>query len=217
VASCPRKAVYKRNEDGIVLVDQSRCRGYRYCVKGCPYKKIYFNPEENLSQKCIFCYPRLPIYNPVTKTWDPNPGTGNNNLKRNFCFTQCVGRIRYVGYYEPAKGPTHVDNLQYNVNKLIDQWKVALRLHPEFGTEPNLFYVPPLSAPVNGGTTKRIPDSLLAGMFGDTCSQTSAQRLARIQEIFATIAAQQAIVKAGGASELIDILTSYSEADRIQL
>lgn len=216
VAACTRKAVYKRNEDGVVLVDQSRCRGYRFCVKGCPYKKIYWNPEEKVSQKCIFCYPRLPIYNPATQTWDPNPGPDDHNLKRNFCFSQCVGRIRYVGYYEPAKGPTHADNLRYNVNRLVDQYKVALRLHPEFGTEPNLFYIPPLSPPVQGGS-RRIPDSLLAGMFGDTCAQTSAQRLARIQEIFSRIEAERAVVAAGGASALIDIMTAYSEADRIQL
>lgn len=41
--ACPRKAIYKREEDGIVVLDQERCRGYRYCIKACPYKKIYFN------------------------------------------------------------------------------------------------------------------------------------------------------------------------------
>lgn len=44
LAACPRQAIYKREEDGIVLIDQERCRGYRYCVAACPYKKIYFNP-----------------------------------------------------------------------------------------------------------------------------------------------------------------------------
>src|SRR6266536_3045160 len=42
-ASCPSGAIYKRSEDGIVLVDQDRCRGWRMCVTGCPYKKVYFN------------------------------------------------------------------------------------------------------------------------------------------------------------------------------
>ena len=36
-ASCPSGAIYKRSEDGIVLVDQDRCRGWRMCVTGCPY------------------------------------------------------------------------------------------------------------------------------------------------------------------------------------
>ncbi|MFN8006751.1 MAG: 4Fe-4S dicluster domain-containing protein [Terriglobia bacterium] len=38
LAACPRKAIYKRPEDGVVLIDQSRCRGYRKCVEACPYK-----------------------------------------------------------------------------------------------------------------------------------------------------------------------------------
>jgi nitrate reductase beta subunit len=43
VASCPSGAMYKRDEDGIVLVDQAKCRGWRFCVSGCPYEKVYFN------------------------------------------------------------------------------------------------------------------------------------------------------------------------------
>ena len=44
-ASCPSGAIYKREEDGIVLIDQEKCRGWRMCVSGCPYKKIYYNWE----------------------------------------------------------------------------------------------------------------------------------------------------------------------------
>jgi nitrate reductase beta subunit len=43
VASCPSGSIYKREEDGIVLIDQDKCRGWRMCVSGCPYKKIYYN------------------------------------------------------------------------------------------------------------------------------------------------------------------------------
>src|SRR5699024_7768038 len=45
VASCPSGAIYKREEDGIVLVDQDGCRGWRMCITGCLYKKIYFNHQ----------------------------------------------------------------------------------------------------------------------------------------------------------------------------
>ncbi len=211
VAACNRKAVYKRQEDGIVLVDQDRCRGYRYCVKGCPYKKIYYNPVEKVAQKCILCYPRLPTWDPATNTYDDNLGADGQNVGRNFCFAQCVGRIRYVGYYEPAKGPDHPDNLSYNVNRLIDEFQVALQLHPEFGTQPNVYYIPPLS-PGN-----RIPIDLLADLFGDNCSQTHAERVTRIENIFAKLETERANAAAGGDSGLVDILTSYSESDRIQL
>ncbi len=201
VAACPRKSIYKRPEDGIVLVDQERCRGYRFCVRGCPYKKIYYNPEEKVAQKCIFCYPR------IEDTADPALRGGN------FCATQCVGRIRWTGYGEDTTS---------NVYKLVEQWGVALQLHPEFGTQPNTYYIPPLSPPGFSATgqlnnSPRIPISLLATLFGDNCQQTHAQRVNRIQEIFDTIQAEQNKVAAGGLSELIDILISRSESDRIQL
>jgi Fe-S-cluster-containing dehydrogenase component len=59
VASCPSGAIYKREDDGIVLIDQEKCRGWRMCVSGCPYKKIYYNWSSGKSEKCIFCYPRI--------------------------------------------------------------------------------------------------------------------------------------------------------------
>ena len=43
LAACPRGAIFKRDQDGVVLVDQERCEGLRYCIAGCPYKKVYFN------------------------------------------------------------------------------------------------------------------------------------------------------------------------------
>ena len=51
VASCPSGAMYKRVEDGIVLVDQDGCRGWRMCVTGCPYKKVYFNHRTGKAEK----------------------------------------------------------------------------------------------------------------------------------------------------------------------
>jgi nitrate reductase beta subunit len=57
VASCPSGSIYKREEDGIVLIDQDKCRGWRMCVSGCPYKKIYYNWQSGKAEKCIFCYP----------------------------------------------------------------------------------------------------------------------------------------------------------------
>ncbi|EBF6870552.1 nitrate reductase subunit beta [Salmonella enterica subsp. enterica serovar Saintpaul] len=79
VATCPSGAIYKREEDGIVLIDQDKCRGWRMCITGCPYKKIYFNWKSGKSEKCIFCYPRIEAGQPTV------------------CSETCVGRIRYLG------------------------------------------------------------------------------------------------------------------------
>ena len=78
-ASCPSGAIYKRTEDGIVLVDQDRCRGWRMCVTGCPYKKVYFNHRTGKAEKCTFCYPRIEVGIPTV------------------CAETCVGRLRYIG------------------------------------------------------------------------------------------------------------------------
>ena len=59
VSSCPSGAMYKREEDGIVLVDQNACRAWRFCVSACPYKKVYFNWKTNKAEKCTFCFPRI--------------------------------------------------------------------------------------------------------------------------------------------------------------
>ena len=79
VASCPSGAMYKREEDGIVLVDQETCRGWRFCVSGCPYKKVYFNWQTGKAEKCTLCYPRIEAGQPTV------------------CSETCVGRIRYLG------------------------------------------------------------------------------------------------------------------------
>ena len=57
--ACPRNAIYKRDEDGIVLISEERCRGYRFCMEAGPYKKIYFNEARKITQKGIFCFPRV--------------------------------------------------------------------------------------------------------------------------------------------------------------
>jgi nitrate reductase beta subunit len=67
LSACPRGAVYKRPEDGIVLIDQSRCRGYRKCVGQCPYKKPMFRATTRVSEKCIACYPRIEGKDPLTE------------------------------------------------------------------------------------------------------------------------------------------------------
>lgn len=166
VASCPSGALYKRGEDGIVLINQDKCRGWRACVTACPYKKIYYNWKTGKSEKCILCYPRVETGQPPA------------------CFHTCVGRIRYMGVLlydadrmveamkvpkeglvdaqrsvildpndpnviEKAKengiSPSWIESAQRSpVYKYVIDWKLALPLHPEFRTLPMLYYVPPL-------------------------------------------------------------------------
>jgi len=134
LAACPRKAIYKREEDGIVLIDQSRCRGYRECIKACPYKKTFFNMVTRVSEKCIGCYPL------IEKGEQPR------------CVTTCIGKIRLQSFMEDAK-PPRKDN---PVDMIVRIRKVALPLYPQFGTQPNVYYVPPV----------HVPKDFLYQMFG---------------------------------------------------
>jgi nitrate reductase / nitrite oxidoreductase, beta subunit len=166
VASCPSGALYKRGEDGIVLLDQSRCRGWRACVAACPYKKVYYNWQTGKSEKCILCFPRL------------------ESGQAPACFHSCVGRIRYLGVllydadrivevaehknedlvdaqrslildpHDPAViegarrngiDPSVIESAQRSpVYKFVKTWGIALPPHIEYRTLPMLFYVPPL-------------------------------------------------------------------------
>jgi DMSO reductase family type II enzyme iron-sulfur subunit len=184
LAACPRRAIYKRDEDGIVLVDQSRCRGYQHCIEACPYKKVYFNPRLGRSEKCLFCYPR------VEEGLAPA------------CARQCVGRIRFVGFLDDERGP---------VWKLVRKWQVALPLHAEFGTGPNVYYVPPLAPPsldAEGRPTgrRRIPQALLVELFGP-----------RVPEVLELLEAERERKRRGEPSELMDTLIAYRHAEMFVL
>jgi len=125
LASCPRGSIYKREEDGIVLIDQDRCRGYRECVKGCPYKKVFFNPMTGTSEKCIACFPKMEIG------------------EQPQCFVNCIGKIRFAGYISTPDQAREDNPIDY----LVHVRKLALPLFPQFGLEPNVYYIPPIHVP----------------------------------------------------------------------
>jgi nitrate reductase beta subunit len=142
VAACPRQAVYKRDEDGIVLIDQERCRGYQECVKACPYKKTFYNLISRTSEKCIGCYPRVE--------------QGEVAL----CVESCIGKIRLHGFLSTQEEPRADNPLDY----LVKIKKVALPLYPQFGTSPNIYYIPPV----------HVPNAFLEQLFGPTVLQAKA-------------------------------------------
>jgi len=207
VASCPSGAIYKRGEDGVVLIDQSVCRGWRMCITACPYKKAYYNWNTGKSEKCLLCYPRL------------------ESGQVPACMHSCVGRIRYLGallydadriqevasspdkdlianqmdiYLDPndpeviaaAKANGVPDSTikaaqKSPIYKFVKEWKLALPLHAEFRTLPNLFYVPPL-LPVMATVTENSNDN---DTLNDMAKQWSDEWLydTSIDEIFGTI------------------------------
>jgi len=181
VSACPSGAMYKREEDGIVLVDQDRCRGWRMCVSACPYKKVYLNHITGKAEKCTFCFPRI------------------ENGQPTVCAETCVGRLRYIGLvlYDAdkvtaaASVPDEQDLLDAQRDAFLDphdpevikaahaegipedwieaaqrspayalavKYRVALPLYPEYRTMPMVWYVPPLS-PVLDAVSDRDGDN----------------------------------------------------------
>ena len=137
LAACPRQAIYKRPEDGIVLIDQERCRGYRKCVAACPYKKSMFRPTTRTSEKCVGCYPRVEGNDPLT----------HGHPMETRCVTSCPGKIRMQGTVEMNADGSWAEDRQNPLYYLVKVAKVALPLYPQFGVEPNGFYIPPRWAP----------------------------------------------------------------------
>jgi steroid C-25 hydroxylase beta subunit len=172
--ACPVRAIYKREQDGIVLVDQDKCQGFRQCNQACPYDKVYFNFVKGKSQKCIFCFPRV------------EQGVAPA------CARQCPGRLRFVGFLEDEDGP---------IAKLVYEWKVALPLHPEFGTGPNVYYVPPIlpsrfdDAGDFDDSEPRVPMEYLRYLFGPG-----------VDAALITLHGEMEKKQAGKPSELMDLL-----------
>ncbi len=181
VEACPTGAMYKRGEDGIVLREEETCQGFRFCMEACPYKKIYFNYVRNVAQHCVMCFPRL------------EQGVAPA------CARQCPGRLVFVGFLDDENGP---------ICKLVNVWGVALPLHAECGTGPNVFYVPPL-APYRLNDdrsidyeTPRIPPDYLEGLFGP-----------KVHEALTTLRKELVKVREGGRSEILDTLIARKWPD----
>ena len=146
LAACPRNAIYKRPEDGIVLLDQERCRGYRKCMEACPYKKTHYRGTTRVTEKCIGCFPRV-------EGRDPQGGGVPMQTR---CMAACVGHIRLHGLVQMKADGTWQEDRQHPLYYLVHIAKVALPLYPQFGTEPNGYYIPP----------RWVPREYLRQMFG---------------------------------------------------
>ena len=76
------------------------------------------------TEKCIACYPK------IEQGLQPQ------------CVVSCIGRIRLAGFISPP-GKSDPKN---PIDFLVKEKKVAVPLYPQAGTEPNVYYIPPIHA-----------------------------------------------------------------------
>jgi complex iron-sulfur molybdoenzyme family reductase subunit beta len=142
------------------------------------------------SEKCIFCYPRIEGEGPEGEVMAPS------------CAEDCPPQLRMVGYLDDEEGPIH---------KLVNEYEVAVRLHPEYRTEPNVYYIPPFAPPQHSESgesveAERIPRNYLEELFGPA-----------VNEALNTIERERARVERGEESEVMEMLTTTDTADQYRL
>jgi tetrathionate reductase subunit B len=113
VSVCPTGATYKREEDGIVVVDSDICIGCKYCMQACPYDARFINPITGAADKCDFCLHR------VSQGVVPS------------CVNTCPGKARIFG---------DLNDPNSEISSVLNANRVTV-LRPEMGTKPNVFYI----------------------------------------------------------------------------
>ena len=125
VTVCPTGASYKREEDGIVLVDQSKCMGCNLCAWACPYGARELDEEDGVMKKCTLCVDRIHDKNLPEAERQPA------------CVMTCPSNARHFGDFDdPAS----------NVSTLVRE-RGGYSMMPELGYEPTNKYLPPRQRP----------------------------------------------------------------------
>lgn len=153
VEVCPVRATYKREGDGLVVMDYDLCIGCRYCMTACPYGARYFNwkePDEvnkfvpdwgkpeiprrirGLVEKCTFCKHRLDsaVEKGLTPGVDPEATPA--------CVVVCPAPARFFGELDGKIA--HPEFGEISKSKVM---AMGRQLKKELGTKPRVYYLPP--------------------------------------------------------------------------
>jgi Fe-S-cluster-containing dehydrogenase component len=121
VTVCPTGASYKREEDGIVLIDQDKCMGCNLCSWACPYGARELDTDSGTMKKCTLCVDR--IYDEELPVAERQPA----------CVLTCPTSSRVFGDF---------DDPDSEVSKLTRE-RAGQKLMPELGYNPVNTYLPP--------------------------------------------------------------------------
>lgn len=120
VPVCPTGASFKRDEDGVVLVDSEKCVGCKYCSWACPYGAREYDEEQRVMKKCTLCVDR--IYDQSLPEAERLPS----------CVRACPAGARIFG---------DIHDPDSEVSRLIRE-EGGYQLMPECNTAPSNHYLP---------------------------------------------------------------------------
>jgi Fe-S-cluster-containing dehydrogenase component len=145
VTVCPTGASYKRESDGIVLVDEDKCIGCGLCAWACPYGARELDAAVGVMKKCTLCIDR--IYNETFDEVDRVPA----------CVATCPTSARHFG---------DLGDPDSEVSKLVAE-RGGYDLMPEMGYRPTNKYLPPRARKTGGdGPAALEPASPEGGFLG---------------------------------------------------
>jgi sulfite dehydrogenase (quinone) subunit SoeB len=121
VTVCPTGASYKRESDGIVLVDEDKCIGCKLCSWACPYGAREYSETEGVMKKCTLCVDR--IYNEHIP----------ESMRQPACVQACPTRARHFGDLADEESAV----------SLLVRERNGQALMPELGYAPTNRYLPP--------------------------------------------------------------------------
>jgi anaerobic selenocysteine-containing dehydrogenase/ferredoxin len=130
--ACEEQALF-RNQDGIVLLDDSKCTACQKCYEKCPYNAIGTRQDSGAAEKCDFCYGRR-----ISKGLLP------------VCVQSCMGKAMVFGDINDKKSDISLALENKNVKAL----------NPDLGTNPLVFYTysgPLEGSPLNDYKVENIP------------------------------------------------------------
>ncbi len=145
VKVCPVDATFKR-EDGIVLIDNTRCVGCRFCMAACPYSARIFNwnkPEITEEEACkpYSCESSTPQRLGTVGKCDFCPDMYRQN-KLPHCVTGCPNGVYFFGDLNEDSVTNGAESFRFS--DLIKD-KAGYRLMEELGTKPSVYYLPPVN------------------------------------------------------------------------